>query len=152
MLCGVIMSQEFLGNTTLYYWPSPTNSQAFTVQGNIAISWMFTGVLKQALFAKMSSISVSHPLNLKHFLWHVIFLLQDTGGITWQDLFFDLGSSPHFLPTNNENVQATVYCFNDAMLRDNFHRSSQRKLKLTAQEFTSQCHASRSGKKILLLE
>ena len=33
------------------------------------------------------------------------------------------------------------------MLRDNSHRSSQRKFKLTAQEFTPQCHASRSGKK-----
>ena len=48
----------------------------------IVISWMFTGVVKEALFAKISSISVSHPLNFKHFLWHVKFLLQDTGGIT----------------------------------------------------------------------
>lgn len=134
--------------------PIPKRSRC---RGHIVISWMFTGVLKQALFAKISSISVSHPLLFdlfKHFLWYVIFMLQDTGGITRQDWFFDLGSSPHSLPTNlNENVQATVYCFYDAMLRDNFHRSSQRKLKLTAQEFTLQCHASRSGKaKILLLE
>ena len=59
--------------------PIPKRSRC---KGHIVISWMFTGVVKQALFAKISSISVSHPLNFKHFLWHVIFLLQDTGGIT----------------------------------------------------------------------
>ena len=76
--------------------------------GHIVISWMFTGVLKQALLAKISSISVSHPLNFNNFLWHVIFLLQDTRGITWKDWFFDLGSGPHSPPTNNENVQAVL--------------------------------------------
>ena len=56
--------------------PIPKRSRC---RGHIVISWMFTGVVKQALFAKISSISVSHPLNFKHFLWHVIFLLQNTG-------------------------------------------------------------------------
>ena len=59
--------------------PIPKRSRC---RGHIVISWMFTGVVKQALFATISSISVPHPLNFKHFLWHVIFLLQDTGGIT----------------------------------------------------------------------
>ena len=77
-------------------------------RGHIVISWMFTGVLKQALLAKISSISVWHPLNFNNSLWHAIFLLQDTRGTTRQDLFFDRGSGPHSLPTNNENVQAML--------------------------------------------
>ena len=60
--------------------PIPKRSRR---RGHIVIFWMFTGVLKQALLAKISSISVSHLLNFNNCLWHVIFLLQDTRGITW---------------------------------------------------------------------
>ena len=66
--------------------PIPKRSRR---RGHIVIFWMFTGVLKQALLAKISSISVSHLLNFNNCLWHVIFLLQDTRGITWQDWFFN---------------------------------------------------------------
>ena len=72
-------------------------------RGHIVISWMFTGVLKQTLLA----IRVTST-KLQHFFVHIIFLLQDTRAITWQDWFFDLGSGPHSPPTNNKNVQAML--------------------------------------------
>ena len=107
--------------------PIPKRSKC---RGHIVISWMFTGVLKEALLSKISSKSVSHPLNFNNFLWRVIFLLQDTRGID-----FSILDQVHILlrPTMKTYKPCLRKVFNDAMLRDNFLQSSRRKLKLTAQ-------------------
>ena len=75
-------------------------------KGQMVISWIFAGVWKQALRAKISSTSVSQPLNFSNFLWLSILLLHETRGTISHDRFLDLASGPHSPPTKSAKVQA----------------------------------------------
>lgn len=85
--------------------PMPKRSRC---KGHTVISCMFSGVLKQELLAKISSTSVSHPLNLSNFLWLEILFLHDTSETTWHDEIDALGSGPHSPPTKPEKVHAIL--------------------------------------------
>lgn len=60
--------------------------------GQIVMSWIFSGVWKQPLRSRISSISVSQPLNWSCFLWLDIFFEHDTKGTILRDAVFDFGS------------------------------------------------------------
>lgn len=62
--------------------------------GQIVMSWIFSGAWKQALLARISSISVSQPLNWSccQFLWLDKFLEHDTSGTIVRDVVFDFVS------------------------------------------------------------
>ena len=113
------VSREFAWNTAYPLRPSPPNTKLTRCSGQIVMSWIFSGVWKQPLRARISSISVSQPLNWSCFLWLDIFFEHDTKGTILRDAVFDFGSAPHSPPTKSEKVHAIAqYCkstftFND---------------------------------------
>ena len=95
--------RKFLWNTTQpYRQPMPKRARC---KGQMFISWIFAGVWKQALSAKISSTSVSQPLNFSNFLWLSILLLHETRSTISHDRFLDLASGPHSPPTKSAKVQ-----------------------------------------------